>query len=138
MTLDPQLQQYARKALTDGLVKFDRIQGWRGPVSKIDISGDWGVALGQIPSPSDIQPWRLGVVLETQKAKAIIGFKPARQQDSTLVKDREAVEVSLDEMKWAAKRAGSTRTDAKSTAAILKPGDVVYVSPKDPTTIQDK
>jgi penicillin-binding protein 1A len=135
-TLDPQLQQYARKALIDGLVKFDRIQGWRGPVSKIDISGDWGVALGQIPSPSDIQPWRLGVVLETQKAKAIIGFKPTRQQDSTLVKDREAVEVSLDEMKWAAKRAGSKRIDAKSTADILKPGDVVYVSPKDPNNIQ--
>ena len=69
----------------------------------------------QIPSPSDIQPWRLGVVLETQKTKAIIGFKPARQQDSTLVKDREAVEVSLDEMKWAAKRAGGKRIDAKST-----------------------
>ena len=135
-TLDPQLQQYARKALIDGLVKFDRIQGWRGPVSKIDISGDWGVALGQIPSPSDIQPWRLGVVLETQKAKAIIGFKPTRQQDSTLVKDREAVEVSLYEMKWAAKRAGSKRIDAKSTADILKPGDVVYVSPKDPNNIQ--
>jgi penicillin-binding protein 1A len=135
-TLDPQLQQYARKALTDGLVKFDRIQGWRGPVSKIDISGDWGVALGQIPSPSDIQPWRLGVVLETQKAKAIIGFKPARQQDATLVKDREAVEVSLDEMKWAAKRPGAKRIDAKSTAEILKPGDVVYVSPKDPNNIQ--
>jgi penicillin-binding protein 1A len=135
-TLDPQLQQYARKALTDGLVKFDRIQGWRGPVSKIDISGDWGVSLGQIPSPSDIQPWRLGVVLETQKAKAIIGFKPARQQDSTLVKDREAVEVSLDEMKWAAKRPGAKRIDAKSTADILKPGDVVYVSPKDPGNIQ--
>ena len=30
-TLDPQLQQYARKALIDGLVKFDRRQGWRGP-----------------------------------------------------------------------------------------------------------
>ena len=91
------------------------LQGWRGPVAKIDISGDWGVALGAISSPSDIQPWRLGVVLETQKTKAIIGFKPARQQDATLVKDREAVEVSLDEMKWAAKTPGK-QIDAKSTS----------------------
>ncbi|MFT3731694.1 MAG: penicillin-binding protein 1A [Hyphomicrobium sp.] len=135
-TLDPQLQQYARKALTDGLVKFDRRQGWRGPVSHIDISGDWGVALGKISSPSDIQPWRLGVVLETQKKKAIIGFKPPRQQDSTLAKDREAVEVSLDDMKWAAKKAGGKRIDPKTTADILSPGDVVFVSPNDPNNVQ--
>jgi penicillin-binding protein 1A len=135
-TLDPHLQQLAKSALIDGLVKFDRKRGWRGPVAKIDISGDWGVALGAIRSPADIQPWRLGVVLETQKTKAIIGFKPARQQDATLVKDREAVEVSLDEMKWAAYQKGGKKIDAKSTADILKPGDVVYVAPKDPANIQ--
>ena len=93
-TLDPKLQQIARRALIDGLVKFDRTQGWRGPLSKIDISGDWGVPLASIDSPSDIQPWRLGVVLEAQKGKAIVGLKPARQQDGTLVKDREAVELA--------------------------------------------
>ncbi|HVX37052.1 MAG TPA: penicillin-binding transpeptidase domain-containing protein, partial [Hyphomicrobium sp.] len=135
-TLDPHLQQLAKSALIDGLVKFDRKRGWRGPVAKIDISGDWGVALGAIRSPADIQPWRLGVVLETQKTKAIIGFKPGRQQDATLVKDREAVEVSLDEMKWAAYQKGGKKIDAKSTADILKPGDVVYVAPKDPANIQ--
>jgi len=134
-TLDPHLQQLAKSALMDGLVKFDRKRGWRGPVATIDISGDWGVALGAIRSPSDIRPWRLGVVLETQKTKAVIGFKPARQQDATLVKDREAVEVSLEEMKWAAYQRGK-KVDAKSTADILKPGDVVYVAPKDPANIQ--
>ena len=45
------------------------------------------------------------------------------------------VEVSLDEMKWAAKQSGK-RIEAKSTADILKPGDVVYVAPKDPGNIQ--
>jgi len=135
-TLDPHLQQLARTALTYGLVKFDRTQGWRGPVAKIDIAGDWGMALGAIPSPSDIQPWRLGVVLETEKTKAIIGFKPARQQDSTLVREREAVEVSLDEMKWAARQPGNKKIDVKSTSDILSPGDVVYVAPKDPNNIQ--
>ena len=129
-TLDPKLQQYAKKALIDGLVKFDRIQGWRGPVKTIDITGDWGVALGNIDSPADIAPWRLGVVLETQKSKAIIGFKPKRQQDDKLAKEREGVEVSFDDLKWAAKRPGK-RIDAKSTADILSPGDVVYVAPKD-------
>ncbi|HJZ43185.1 MAG TPA: transglycosylase domain-containing protein, partial [Hyphomicrobiaceae bacterium] len=47
-TLDPNLQRMARKALIDGLVAFDRDKGWRGPVQKIDIAGDWGVALGGI------------------------------------------------------------------------------------------
>src|SRR6202043_3242765 len=30
-TLDPKFQVMARKALTDGLVRFDEAQGWRGP-----------------------------------------------------------------------------------------------------------
>jgi penicillin-binding protein 1A len=133
-TLDPDLQKMARQALVDGLVKFDRQKGWRGPVTKIDISGDWGVALSKIDSPADIAPWRLGVVLETQKKKAIIGFKPARKQNSKLVKDREAVEVSLDEMKWAERQHGK-KIKADSTSDILSPGDVVYVAPKDPNNI---
>ncbi len=39
-------------------------------------------------------------------------------------------------MKWAAKQHGGKKIDAKSTADILKPGDVVYVAPKDPNNIQ--
>ena len=133
-TLDPKLQQIARRALIDGLVKFDRTQGWRGPLSKIDISGDWGVPLGSIDSPSDIQPWRLGVVLEAQKGKAIVGLKPARQQDGTLVKDREAVELPLEEMRWA--KVPVKKTEAKAVTDLVAPGDVVYVAPKDPANIK--
>jgi penicillin-binding protein 1A len=133
-TLDPKLQQIARRALIDGLVKFDRTQGWRGPLSKIDISGDWGVPLGAIDVPADIQPWRLGVVLEAQKGKAIVGLKPSRQQDATLVKDREAVELPLEEMKWA--KIPVKKTEAKAVTDLLAPGDVVYVAPKDPSNIK--
>src|SRR5438445_10073294 len=53
-TLDPKLQVMARKAMVAGLVKFDEEQGYRGPVSKLDISGDWGVKLADITSLSDI------------------------------------------------------------------------------------
>ena len=65
-TLDPNLQRLARRALIDGLVAFDREKGWRGPVQKIDIAGDWGAALTGIEVPGDLAPWRLGVVLEAQ------------------------------------------------------------------------
>src|ERR1700742_4948249 len=47
-TLDPKLQVVARKTLTDHLVKFDEAQGWRGPVSKIALAGDWGPKLADL------------------------------------------------------------------------------------------
>src|SRR5436190_2639929 len=40
-TLDPKLQVMARKTMAAGLVTYDEQQGWRGPVSKLEISGDW-------------------------------------------------------------------------------------------------
>jgi len=133
-TLDPKLQQVARRALIDGLVRFDRLQGWRGPISKIDISGDWGVPLGAIDSPSDITPWRLGVVLDAQKTKAVVGLKPSRQQDGTLAKEREAVELALDEIKWA--KVPSTKKTPAAVSDLLNAGDVIYVAPKDPANLQ--
>lgn len=133
-TLDPKLQVYARRALIDGLVKFDRQQGWRGPVSKIDIAGDWGVPLGAVDVPADIQPWRLGVVLEAQKDKAIIGLRPARQQDGTLVKEREAVEVPLEEIKWA--KTPAKKATPAATSDLFAAGDVIYVAPKDPANVK--
>ena len=62
-TLDPRLQKIGRRVLIDGLVEFDRKQGWRGPVKRIDIGGDWRVALHEIEIPTDLAPWRLAVVL---------------------------------------------------------------------------
>ena len=64
-TLDPKLQKIGRRVLIDGLVAFDRERGWRGPYNgkRIDIAGDWGVPLSEIEIPTDLAPWRLGVVL---------------------------------------------------------------------------
>src|SRR5690606_3535346 len=47
-TLDPKLQVVARKALSDGLVKYDEAQGYRGAVHKVDLNGDWGVKLADV------------------------------------------------------------------------------------------
>jgi len=127
-TLDPNLQRMARKALIDGLVAFDREKGWHGAVQKIDIAGDWGVVLSGMDVPSDIQPWRLGVVLESQRTKAVVGLRPARQSDGSIVAEREAVEIPFDEVKWA--RSG--RVVPKAVTDVLSPGDVIWVSPKNP------
>jgi penicillin-binding protein 1A len=140
-TLNPRLQQIARQALTDGLVRFDRQKGWRGPVSKIDTAGDWGVTLAGIEVPHDIQPWRLGVVLEVQKTKAVIGLRPPRQTEGAIAPAREAVEIGIDEVKWAGKpmppRPDGTvrKADVKAVSDVLTVGDVVYVAPKDRTNL---
>jgi penicillin-binding protein 1A len=128
-TLDPRLQSMARNALIAGLVDFDRKSGWRGPVSRVDIAGDWGMALGALEMPNDIQPWRMGVVLDAQKAKAVVGLRPIKQQDGALVPAREAVEISLDEVKWA--RVAPKKADVKAVTDVLNVGDVIYVAPKD-------
>ena len=128
-TLDPVLQRMARRALIDGLVAFDREKGWRGVAQRIDINADWGVGLGGIDIPGDMLPWRLGVVLESQRAKAVVGLRPARQADGSYVADREAVEIPFDEVKWA-RTPG--RPAPKSVSDVVNPGDVIWVAPKDP------
>ena len=50
-TLDPKMQAMARKALVDGLVRFDEARGWRGAQQKIDLAGrEWGLALAEVPA----------------------------------------------------------------------------------------
>lgn len=131
-TLDPRIQKIGRESLINGLVNFDRKKGWRGPVKQIDITGDWGVPLGEIKTPKDIKPWRLGVVLTTDAKKAVVGLRPERKQNGKLKDEREAVEIKLAEVKWARTKKGKK---PKSVKQILSPGDVIYIAPKDPDNI---
>jgi penicillin-binding protein 1A len=124
-SLDTKYQVLARKVLTEGLVRFDEAQGWRGPVSKLDISGDWGVKLADVKALSDVSPWRLAVVLETGDQSARIGLQPGREPGGYISKEREVGIVPLDGMKWA-KLKGKAPT---KVGQVLEPGDVVYVSP---------
>ena len=129
-TLDPKLQVMARKALVDGLVKFDETQGWRGPVTKLVAAGDWGQKLAEVKQLNDIAPWRLAVVLETGDQLARIGLYPARDAGGVLTKDRPTGIVPLDGVKWAKPTEGPIkgRVPAK-VSQILDVGDVVYVDP---------
>ncbi|MBV8823534.1 MAG: penicillin-binding protein 1A [Bradyrhizobiaceae bacterium] len=134
-TLDPKLQVMARKALDDGLVRFDESKGWRGPVTKIDLSGDWGVKLVEVRALSDIAPWRLAVVLDSGDQAARIGLQPPREPGGSVSKERQVGIIPLDGLKWAKPAAGSERFKAVTKVSqVLQPGDVVYVEPggKDP------
>jgi penicillin-binding protein 1A len=127
-TLDPRLQKIGRRVLIDGLVAFDRTQGWRGAYKRIDIAGDWGVPLSEIDIPTDLAPWQLVVVLRANRDKATVGLRPRRRPDGKLVAEREELDLPFEEVKWA-KIAGKT---PKAVTDVLSPGDVVWVAPKDP------
>lgn len=127
-TLDPHLQLIARKALQNGLQRFDRLRGYRGPKTSIDVSGDWGVPLGEVKGLDDVPEWRLAVVLESGESGLSVGLQPKREVSGALVADRETGTVSVDDMSWAMRYVSEgKRLKAKSPADVLKPGDVVYV-----------
>ncbi len=128
-TLDPKLQVIARQTMVKGLVDFDESRGWRGPVSNIDISGDWGVKLADVKSLSDVAPWRLAVVLQVSDQSARIGLQPPREPTGAVVKKREFGVLPLAGVKWA-RPAGKPSRPIQRVSQVLAPGDVVYVEPE--------
>jgi len=120
-TFDPKLQAMARKALVDGLVRYDEARGLRDPVDTIDLSqGEWGAALAEIPALGDVHPWRLAVVLDVNDREATVGLQPAREVSGKLSSVRETGKILPEGIKWTRK--------ARLTQA-LKPGHVIYVEP---------
>ncbi|MFB6449219.1 penicillin-binding protein 1A [Bradyrhizobium tunisiense] len=129
-TLDPKIQVMARKAMVTGLVNYDEQQGYRGAMSKLDVSGDWGVKLAEIKSLSDISPWRMAVVLETSDQSARIGFQPSRELGGAVSKQRETGIVTVDGVRWARAVQGGTKGKTPTAVSqVLQPGDVIYADP---------
>ena len=125
-TLDPKFQEIARKALMDGLVRYDEGDGWHGPVTKIDISGDWGSKLAEVKSLADISPWRMAVVLEIGDQSARIGIQPPREPGGNVSRERQVGILPLEGVKWALK---ADRKSGPRINQILQSGDVIYVEP---------
>jgi penicillin-binding protein 1A len=128
-TLDPKLQSIARKTLTDGMVKFDETQGYRGAIQKLDLSGDWGVKVAEVKAFSDV-PWRIAVVLEVSDQAARIGLQPSRDPGGAVAKDRQIGSIPIEGVKWAKAATGNRATPSK-VSQVLSPGDVIYVEPTD-------
>ncbi|MEA2903378.1 MAG: penicillin-binding protein [Alphaproteobacteria bacterium] len=129
-TLDPKLQVLARKSLTDGLVRFDETQGYRGAVTKLEPVGEWGAKLAEVKALADVAPWRMAVVLEAAEQSARIGFQPARDPSGGVVKERETGIITLDGLKWAKPTWGPIKGKVPTKAnQVLETGDVIYVEP---------
>ncbi|MGQ3675189.1 penicillin-binding protein 1A [Xanthobacter sp. TB0139] len=116
--LDPKLQALAKKTLSAGLVGYDERRGWRGPVTTIPLTGDWGEELGKVKELSDI-PWQLAVVLDVNKSNASIGLQPPHDKSGRRGTERDVGIIPASGVKWT----------HKSLTSVLKPGDVVYVEP---------
>ncbi len=130
-TLNPAMQVMARRALIDGLVRFDRTKGWRGPVEKIELGGDWGSRLAEVEMLNDVAPWRLAVVLEVEDKRAVLGLRPEKLPSGVLDTNRESAEVPLEGLKWAREKTGRNAVgpEIKSADQVLSQGDVVYIGP---------
>lgn len=122
-TLDPKMQVIARKALSDGLVKYDEAHGYRGAFSTIDITGDWGTKLADVKTLNDVAPWRAAVVLEVSDQSARVGLQPGRDPAGRVDRARDIGILPLENMKWA-RVSGKAPT---KVGQVLNPGDVIYV-----------
>ena len=119
-TLDPKMQLMARKALVDGLVRFDEAHGFRGAMRNINVTQDWGLALVEVPALGDVRPWRLAVVLDVTDASARIGLQPPREKSGEVSRDRETAVLPMDGLRW---------TKKATVKQALQIGDVIYVEP---------
>ncbi|TCK31665.1 penicillin-binding protein 1A [Ancylobacter aquaticus] len=123
-SLNPKLQAYAKEALLAGLTRYDEQRGFRGPVTRIETTGDWGARLADVRTFTDI-PWRLAVVLDSDTKGANIGLQPERDRSGVLGTQRDVGMITAEGAKWAMRNAKG------GVAGVLKPGDVVYVEPVD-------
>ena len=119
-SLDPALQKIADRSLRDGMQRYDRKYGWRGPVGTIDPGEGWVERLNAVAPPAGIRDWRLAVALEVAADGAKLGFA-----------DGSLGDLPLAELKWARPSLGQNHVgpEVKKASDVLKPGDVVMVEP---------
>jgi penicillin-binding protein 1A len=122
-SLDERLQTASDKALRDGLIAYDRSHGgWRGAVARIDAKGDWATRLAAVPVPAVARDvgWRLAVVTHTDPEGAAIGLA-----------NGAAGRIPFSEMRWARPwhSSGNFGPYPRSATDVVKPGDVVMVTP---------
>jgi penicillin-binding protein 1A len=147
-TLDPNIQALARKAVREGLARFDRLQGYRGPVKKLTTAGDWGEELAKIEVLADLDPWKLGIVLQSGNDRAVVGLRPGRNSAGKVEKERQQVDLPLKNVLWARQPLGDNGKGVmklgkkpKTVSEVLSVGDVVYVAPRaeySPEDIEDE
>lgn len=116
-TLDPRLQEIAERAISSGLVAYDRRHGWRGPLRRVDPE-DWVAAIEGVADGQGKRSWQVAVVLEVSDDSAVIGLH-----------GEEIGAIPMSELTWARrwKKDQTTGPRPKTPSDVLNPGDVILV-----------
>lgn len=121
-TLDPVLQEFARAALRDGLIAYDRRHGYRGPVGRIGENEPWQPALTAFEKPKGALDWQIAAVLNVGRESAEIGLP-----------DGSTGTLPLAEMRWARKPNNDERRTVGPSISkvgdVLNEGDIILVEP---------
>src|SRR5262249_8709890 len=114
-TFDPRLQRFGVKALRKGLVAYDQRHGWRGPVTRLDLSTEWKKTLADMPALLDVTEWRLA---------AVTGFGTDNSVKIAFADGTEG-RIPFVEMKWAKKFVNDERSgpEPKKASEVVTPGD---------------
>ena len=117
-SLSPKLQEIATKALRDGLIAYDRRDGWRGPAAHLDNLDGWKEQLAKVPTPPGGEIWQLAAVLKVTDVAATIGLK-----------DGSEGAIALSSLRWARrfKEGDGSGPPVKKVADVVVPGDIVLV-----------
>ncbi len=111
-SLDSKIQYEAEKALRKGIRIYDQKQGFRGPITNINLD-NWLDNLKKLPRPQALLEYQLAVVLNASDNEAEIGLISGNRS-----------KILLSEMKWA-------KSNLKSVKNLLKKGDVIVVEQVD-------
>ena len=119
-TVSPTLQAIADRALLDGLIAYDRRQGWRGPKSRTEWHlepGGWS-HLAEMDRSDGRAGWQLALVMAVDAETATMAL-----DDGT-----EAL-LPLEGLKWARRQDadGKLGPPVERADQVLAAGDVVWV-----------
>lgn len=121
-TLDPDIQAAASTALRNGLLAYDRRDGWRGPITRFDSLDGWQEQLEDVRTPPGGEEWDLAVVLSAGAEAVDVGLA-----------DGSKGQIPLSELRWARKvKDGKfVGPSIQKASDALSPGEVVLVEPLD-------
>jgi penicillin-binding protein 1A len=119
-TLDSTMQVAANQALEEGLLAFDRRQGYRGPLGKINLAEDRtkNALLDKLNQFAQTPPFYVGVIISVEGQVARV-----------LLKEGNIITLPWSGLSWARKDLGQGRfaRNPSQASEVLSGGDVIQL-----------
>ncbi|MGH7093203.1 MAG: penicillin-binding protein 1A, partial [Stellaceae bacterium] len=114
----PADQTMAERAFRSGLVAYDRLHGWRGPIVRLGSARAAVAALATTPDPPGIGNWQLAAVVSADWNGAQVAIKGGGEGS-----------IPLDRLRWARRTIDNQQLGPPVVRAseVLSPGDIVLV-----------